>query len=795
MGTPLWTRCWPLRPYCSYLYPASQGYDVTASSIFELAIRVLFFFLAAMVVNRFAIENRRQTLRYQAVAGAARGDKSSPRNCPGRSAPPERLAALGQLSAGLAHEIRNPLGIIKGSAEMLTEKLKSADPLSGELAGYISTEVNRLSALVSRFLDFARPLQLELRPHSLPEVVDRALKAVAANWSGPEVKVERHYESNLPAILLDEDFCEQVFVNLAQNAYEAMSESGGGLLRVSIALAVRRERRGIEVRVADSGPGISREFREQIFNPFVTTKKTGVGLGLSIVSKIVDEHRGSIELADRAGGAAFIVFFPFAEEAAAPVSHAGHDGLTTMLAILIVEDEARMRRLLELDLGEAGFQTFSAPDAEAGLALLCREHIDQVLTDLKLPGMSGLEFLQSAKRINAALPVIVMTAYGTVETAVEAMKAGASDYVLKPFSLAEMRMVVQKELDVRQLREENRSLREALGHRYTFPNVVASSTRMQEVLALVERVASTPSTVLLGGESGVGKDLIARVIHQRSNRASGPFIKINSTAIPENLLESELFGYEKGAFTGAATSKPGKFELADKGTMFLDEIGDVPPATQVKLLRVLQEREFERLGGTRTIKIDVRLIAATNRDLRAALEQGTFREDLYYRLNVVPIDIPPLREHKEDIPELVNLFLARFAKQSSKAPFGIAPEALKKLMEFHWPGNVRELENILERACALAPGPVIESSDIHLDRSSAKAQTSSAALLPDGKTLDQWEDEIIREAYRRAGGNKSQAARTLGLSRNALRYRLEKVGIPDDSGSEKSGSDKEDPTG
>jgi transcriptional regulator with PAS, ATPase and Fis domain len=303
---------------------------------------------------------------------------------------------------------------------------------------------------------------------------------------------------------------------------------------------------------------------------------------------------------------------------------------------------------------------------------------------------------------------------------------------------------------------------------------------MQEVLALVERVAPTPSTVLLGGETGVGKDLIARLIHQRSSRAAGPFVKINSTAIPENLLESELFGYEKGAFTGAAASKPGKFELADKGTLFLDEIGDVPPPTQVKLLRVLQEREFERLGGTRTIKVDVRLIAATNRDLRAALEQGAFREDLYYRLNVVPIDIPPLREHKEDIPDLANLFLARHAQQSSKHLTGIAPEALRKLTEFHWPGNVRELENIIERACALARGPVVEGADIQLDSTRSRAHDAQAPLLPEGKTLDQWEDEIIREAYRRAGGNKSQAARLLGLSRNALRYRLEKIGISPD---------------
>src|SRR6266853_1055450 len=376
-----------------------------------------------------------------------------------------------------------------------------------------------------------------------------------------------------------------------------------------------------------------------------------------------------------------------------------------MPAILIVEDEAKMRRLLELNLGEEGFTTLAAGDAETGLKLLREASVDLVVTDLKLPGMNGLEFLHAIKRQNAALPVVVMTAFGTVETAVEAMKGGASDYVLKPFSLSEMRMVIRKELDVRNLREENRSLREALGKRYVHPNVVARSAKMQEVLATVERVASTNATVLLGGESGVGKDLIARAIHEKSRRASGPFVKINSTAIPENLLESELFGYEKGAFTGATTSKPGKFELADKGTLFLDEIGDVPPATQVKLLRVLQEREFERLGGTRTIKVDVRLVAATNRDLRAALEEGTFREDLYYRLNVVAIDIPPLRDHKEDIPALANYFLERYARESAKPLTGITLEAMKRLMDYHWPGNVRELQNIIERCVTLSAAP------------------------------------------------------------------------------------------
>jgi DNA-binding NtrC family response regulator len=443
-----------------------------------------------------------------------------------------------------------------------------------------------------------------------------------------------------------------------------------------------------------------------------------------------------------------------------------------------------MRRILELNLSEEGYTVRPVADAEAGLNLLRREKIDLVLTDVKLPGMDGLEFLQAVKRTNAAIPVVVMTAYGTVETAVEAMKAGASDYVLKPFSLEEMKLILRKELEVNRLREENISLREALGQRYEFKNIVARSPKMQEVLATVERVAPTNSTVLLGGESGVGKDMIARAIHEHSRRAAGPFIKINCTAIPENLLESELFGYEKGAFTGAVSAKPGKFELADKGTIFLDEIGDVPATIQVKLLRVLQDREFERLGGTKTLKVDVRVVAATNQDLRAALEQGTFREDLYYRLNVVPINIPPLRERKEDIPYLIDYFITRFAQISGKVITGITPAAQRILMNFPWPGNVRELENIIERAVALSTGAVLDVADIRLDLSpgtpAGGPALGAAPFPPAGMTLEQFEDEIIKEALRRADGNKSQAARLLGLSRNALRYRLSKMGVPDE---------------
>ncbi len=445
--------------------------------------------------------------------------------------------------------------------------------------------------------------------------------------------------------------------------------------------------------------------------------------------------------------------------------------------ILVVEDEDKLRRVIELQLQSAGFEVEQAASAEQALRLADRA--DLILTDLRLPGIDGLELLARLRRQNLQTPVIVMTAFGTIEAAVEAMKAGAADFLLKPFSLDHLMAVIGKALELRWLRDENRQLREELGRRYEFDNIVGRSSAMQEIFATITRVAPSRATVLLCGESGVGKDLIARAIHHHSPRRERPFVKINCTAIPENLMESELFGYEKGAFTGATAAKPGKFEQADTGTVFLDEIGDVPPSIQVKLLRVLQERELERLGSNKTRQIDVRVVAATNADLRAALEQGTFREDLYYRLNVVPLNIPPLRERKEDIPFLAEHFVRKLARDSGSAVESITPEAIRKLMSFDWPGNVRELENVIERSLVLCAGTRLDANDIRLDMSprGRNPQTAAGHFLPEGMTLEEYEQAILREALRRAGGNKSQAARLLGLTRNALRYRLSQMGI------------------
>jgi DNA-binding NtrC family response regulator len=445
-----------------------------------------------------------------------------------------------------------------------------------------------------------------------------------------------------------------------------------------------------------------------------------------------------------------------------------------MPTVLVIEDEEKLRRVIELQLRTAGFEVEQAGSAEAALQLT--DKADLILTDLRLPGLSGLELLTQLRRQNSHTPVIVMTAFSSVETAVEAMRAGAVDFLPKPFSLDHLMTVVNKAVELRNLRDENRELREELGTRYQFDNLVGRSEAMREIFATISRVAPTRATVLLAGESGVGKDMIARAIHHHSPRAGRPFVKINCTSIPENLMESELFGYEKGAFTGANVSKPGKFEQADTGTVFLDEIGDVPPSIQVKLLRILQEREFERLGSNKTKHIDVRVLAATNVDLRAALEQGTFREDLYYRLNVLPIDIPPLRDRKEDIPYLAEFFVKKLAKDLGSTVDGISEGAIQRLLQYHWPGNVRELENVIERSIVLSAHPTLEAEDIKLDVQ-PRSRPQAEQFLPDGMTLDEYEQSIIREALKRANGNKSQAARLLGLTRNALRYRLSQMGL------------------
>jgi DNA-binding NtrC family response regulator len=447
------------------------------------------------------------------------------------------------------------------------------------------------------------------------------------------------------------------------------------------------------------------------------------------------------------------------------------------LRILIVDDEASQRELLAGFLKKQGHEVFLAGGGAEGLTRVKETRVDLVISDFKMPGMSGLELLRGVKAANPGIPFILVTAYGTVETAVQAMKEGAADYITKPLDLEELLLRIERVSEQVRLRSTVRDLQAHLVERHRLEGIIGESGRMQEVLALVKQVASSDATVLIRGESGTGKELIARAIHFNSTRAAGPLVALNCAALPEQLLESELFGHERGAFTGAVTQRKGRFEQADGGSIFLDEIGDLSPPLQVRLLRVLQEREFERLGGTRTLTVNVRILAATHRDLEQALRNGAFREDLYYRLNVVTVLIPPLRERREDIPLLLEHFLRKFAQKNHREVSGLTAEARDALLRYDYPGNVRELENIAERAVLLCRHRVIDVEDLPValrpgERGLADAETRR---LPE--MLAGIERQAIRAALERHGGVQTQAAAELGISERVLRYKMKKYGL------------------
>ncbi len=447
------------------------------------------------------------------------------------------------------------------------------------------------------------------------------------------------------------------------------------------------------------------------------------------------------------------------------------------LRIVVVDDEPAQRELIGGFLTKQGHEVFAAASGPEALAYVTNRQVDLVLSDCRMPGMSGPELLSGIKAVNPEIPLVLMTAYGTVETAVQAMKDGAADYLAKPLDLEELLVRLARVTERSRLRSEVRDLQARLVERHRLEGIIGESGRMQDVLALTKRVAPSDATVLIRGESGTGKELIARAIHFNSSRANGPLVSLNCAALPEQLLESELFGHEKGAFTGAIARRKGRFEQADGGSIFLDEIGDLSPALQVKLLRVLQEREFERVGGNQTLRADVRVLAATHRDLERALREGAFREDLYYRLNVVTIQIPPLRERREDIPLLLEHFLRKFAQKNHRDVTGLTAAARDALLKYEYPGNVRELENIVERAVLLCRGRVIDMED--LPATLRPGQRGAAEPLPKDLpgVLADIERQAIESALARSGGVQTQAAEALGISERVLRYKMKKYGL------------------
>jgi len=446
-------------------------------------------------------------------------------------------------------------------------------------------------------------------------------------------------------------------------------------------------------------------------------------------------------------------------------------------SILIVDDEKNMRFVVGRALTGAGHEVREAESGEAAIEAFGEAVPDLVIIDQRMPGMGGIAALTEMKKEHPGLPVIMLTAHGSVESAVEAMKAGATEYLTKPFDVEELKLTVAKALKVGNLERQVDYLKGELDRDYDTSGIVGESQLMKDVLETVSRVAASDATVMIYGESGTGKELIARAVHEQSNRSRNPFIQLSCAALPETLLESELFGYEKGAFTGANDSRPGRFELADTGTLFLDEIGDISLTVQVKLLRVLEQMNFERLGSSKTINVDVRLIGATNRDLPERIKEGEFREDLYYRLNVIPIFLPPLRERRDDIRLLAQHFLNRHAPNKK-----LSAESLRLLENYYWPGNVRELQNMIERSTILCRGDVIEADDLPAEvRRGAPLSEETIQLPAEGVALEEVERKLISQALERTGGNRTKAAELLGISRHTLLYRIEKYGLGKDA--------------
>ena len=754
----------------------------------------------------------------------------------------QRQAAWREVARAIAHEVKNPLTPIKLAAQRLRRRYLGKIPDDGkvfdECTQVISDQVDVIKNLVNEFSRFARLPHLALAPHDLNALVRDALTLYQEVQ--PRVSLTFQPDPALAPVTFDQEQMKRVLLNLVDNALAAIPDTGA----VTLSVHGEPEAARVRVEIADTGVGIPEPDKARVFEPYFSTKRGGTGLGLAIVQSIIAEHQGHIRVEDNAPrGTRVIIELPMHQvnamnlvgegakgqwaltlpkppppileyfqlsragdrarlwknsQVGGGVGRAGsHRSLallpqknlelfgTYAATILLVDDEPQILQALSGLLQDEEFEVLTAPDGETALRLVREAAPDLVMLDIALPGRDGLEILKDIKDHHPALPVIMISAFGSVENAVRATRLGAYDFIEKPPHADKILLSVRNALEMARLADENRLLRQqAIPAR----EIIGQSAAINEVRDKLRLVAPTAASVLITGENGTGKELVARALHYQSRRAHRPFVEVNCAAIPDDLIESELFGHEKGSFTGATSRRQGKFDLAHEGTLFLDEIGDMSLKTQAKILRILEEQRFERVGGSRPIQVDVRVVAATNKNLEKEITKGNFREDLYHRINVIPLHVPPLRDRREDIPLLVNYFLGELARENQAPPKTLTPRALEALANRSWPGNVRELKNFIWRVSVLTLSPVIDAGDLPLERDLGTFAGGVGALLslPDFREARaRFEREYLKRKLEEHKGSVSATAEAIGLERSHLYRKLRAYGL--DAGREGEG--------
>ena len=695
----------------------------------------------------------------------------------------DKMASIGLLAAGVAHEVNTPLTGISSFTQMLLSNADPDDPKTRMLEK-IEQQTFRAAKIVNGLLNLSRSSGSNPEETSLIDlnaVISDVLSLLEPQLLAGKLKVRRELCPSPALVTGIEHKLQQVFLNLFLNARDAMPK--GGWLSVSTRVADGH----VLAEVADTGSGIPSEHLSRIYDPFFTTKLDRQRYGPRTIDYLRHRARARrrVDLSKRArsGNPVHRVAARVHLGLASGCGQELKEHMQKNGSILVVDDEEIMREILETLLKGEGYSVRLAASGEEGIELARNMPFDAAIVDIMMPGIDGMTTLESLKKLDDELPVIMVTAYASVESAITAMKRGAFDYITKPFKNDEVLVVIKNALERRRLVNENRSLRQNIQEQYShFDNIVGRGPAMRRVFDLIIQAAPSRSTILIQGESGTGKELVARAIHTHSQRKDRAFVAVNSGNVPPDLLESTLFGHVRGAFTGAVYPKKGLFDLADRGSIFLDEIGSVPLETQAKLLRVMQEREFMRLGGMEVIRVDVRIIAATNVDLKKTMEEGRFREDLFYRLNVVNVVLPPLRERKDDIPLLVQHFIHKYGEENHKSGLELAPDALDIMMSYDWPGNVRELENVIERAVVLSTGRRIGPDLLpdHVGRP-AVFQMPRFVVPPEGisfkDVITDFEKRLIESTLESAGGVQKRAAELLRIKPTTLNEMIKRYDI------------------